>query len=171
MSTFTTLNIKKVGVFGFREPRTEEDLKKEIEENRKRFGVGKNQYKITDDEIENNLIKTKVENKIKEEKTIIKEQQKDNDFKQAKKEKDFISEIEKGLEEFTVKNGEYFEITNRIPTKILIKQLLKLTTDINEKKKIVNEESNLKIDEAKKNKGIVEIKLNNKIYKIKFIGE
>lgn len=170
MSTFTSLNIR-VGSFNFREPRTQEDLRKEIEENRKRFGIGNNEYKITEDSIENDLIKSKTESKVKEEKIVIKEQQKEKDFKQAKIKEDFTSEIEKRLESFSVKNGEYFEVTNRVPTKVLIKQLLVLTPDINEKKKIVNEESNIKIDEAKKNKSFIEVKLCDKIYKIKFVGE
>ena len=87
-----------------------------------------------------------------------------------KVEKDFTSETEKELEKFMLKKGNIFEITNRIPNKMLIKNLLPLTSLIPEKKKIVSEETNQKIDQAKKNNSILEIALNNKVYKIKFIG-
>lgn len=170
MSTFISIPKKRIN-FNFVEPRTGEEILKEMSENQKRYGHNKDEYKIVEETEEEKLVKAKDEKVIKNIKENNKEIIKTRDYKEAKVIDNFNTETEKSLENFAVKKDGCYEIHSRMPNKILVKQLLSIVSSVEEKKKIVNEESNLLLDEARKNKSFVEIMLNGKNYKVKFIGE
>lgn len=151
--------------FNFRKPRTPEDILKEMEAEKKHF------YKADDlNSKEYQAILEKEKKLIKEAKKQEKAIQRDENFKLAKEKEDFRTDVKKKLDDlFFTKDSLYF-INSRMPYNLFVKKLLPLTDEMKEKKNIVSEALKEKFEKAKEdNKQTIEIKLQDSIYKFRFV--
>ena len=157
------------------QPRTQKEIVDEIIEKQKEQ-INKNEYTIVDNSKTKEIEKSQLIAKEKEQrqlKEIVKENKKQNeqqDIKLIKIKQDYSTKLEKFLSEKFVKNNEgIFEVTNRIPTKLLIKLILPYIANIDEKKLFVNENNNKVLEQMKEQKGIYLLKVNGNNIKIKFV--
>lgn len=169
---FSALPKKKRIFDNFSEPKTPQEIINAMNDLREKQNA--NAYKIIDDK---KVVNKAQQDEIEQDKKYIKsikeenrQHNKERDFKNVKVEKDFTEYTEKALgEKFEFVEKGIYKITNRIPSRILVKELLKITKDVSEKKKLVSEKQNDIIEKAKQEKGSIEVNLNNKKYIIKLV--